>query len=192
MKIKFAIILTLSMSLLSCKKEEPDNPNINHRVVNLEMKVSSYNAESDMSIDINDDGMLDFEIELDLYRNSDNELEYYAEIDYEQTGNEVLTQDVDSDEYVKPLNKNNLISGGSSTWYQYATIFELDRDPGNPEINYGFAGKGDVLVGIRFMIGTQLHYGWMKINAASDYKSIIVKEVAYDIRPNVEVRAGEK
>lgn len=182
----------LSMSLLSCKKEEPDNPNINHRVVNLEMKVSSYNAESDMSIDINDDGMLDFEIELDLYRNSDNELEYYAEIDYEQTGNEVLTQDVDSDEYVKPLNKNNLISGGSSTWYRYATIFELDRDPGNPEINYGFAGKGDVLVGIRFMIGTQLHYGWMKINATSDYKSIVVKEVAYDIRPNVEVRAGEK
>jgi hypothetical protein len=192
MKIKFAIILTLSMSLLSCKKEEPDNPNINHRVVNLEMKVSSYNAESDMSIDINDDGMLDFEIELDLYRNSDNELEYYAEIDYEQTGNEVLTQDIDGDEYVKPLNKNDLISGGSSTWYRYATIFELDRDPGNPEINYGFAGKGDVLVGIRFMIGTQLHYGWMKINAASDYKSIIVKEVAYDIRPNVEVRAGEK
>lgn len=31
-----------------------------------------------------------------------------------------------------------------------------------------------------------------EINAASDYKSIIVKEVAYDIRPNVEVRAGEK
>ena len=43
-----------------------------------------------------------------------------------------------------------------------------------------------------FLIGTQLHYGLMKINAAADYKSIIVKEVAYDIRPNVEVRAGEK
>jgi hypothetical protein len=186
-------LLAIVVLAVSCKKEkETDNPNINHRTVNLEMIVSSYNADSDMSIDINDDGMLDFEIELDLYRNSDNELEYYAEIDYEQTGNEVLTQDIDGDEYVKPLNKNDLISGGSSTWYRYATIFELDRDPGNPEINYGFAGKGDVLVGIRFMIGTQLHYGWMKINAASDYKSIIVKEVAYDIRPNVEVRAGEK
>jgi hypothetical protein len=58
--------------------------------------------------------------------------------------------------------------------------------------NYGFAGKGDLLVGVRFMIGSQLHYGWMKVNASTDYKTIIVKEVAYDIRPNVEVRAGEK
>lgn len=156
------------------------------------MKVSSYNAESDMSIDMNDDGMLDFEIELDLYRNSDSELEYYAAIDYEQTGNEVLTQAIDGDEYIISLNKNDLISGGSSTWYRYATIFELDRDPGYPELSYGFAGKGDLLVGVRFMIGTERHYGWMKVNASTDYKTIIVKEVAYDIRPNVEVRAGEK
>jgi|JI61114C2RNA_FD_contig_81_596082_length_1523_multi_2_in_0_out_0_2 hypothetical protein len=192
MKKKISIVLVLSMSLLACKKEEPDNPNINHRTVNLEMKVSSYNAESDMSIDMNDDGMLDFEIELDLYRNSDSELEYYAAIDYEQTGNEVLTQAIDGDEYIISLNKNDLISGGSSTWYRYATIFELDRDPGYPELSYGFAGKGDLLVGVRFMIGSQLHYGWMKVNASTDYKTIIVKEVAYEIRPNVEVRAGEK
>lgn len=176
----------------SCKKEAADNPNITHRTVNLEMKVSSYNADSDMSIDINDDGMLDFEIELDLYRNSENDLEYYAEIDYMQSGNEILTQVIDGDEYIISLNKNDLISGGSSTWYRYATIFELDRDPGDPEFNNGFAGKGDVLLGVRFVIGSQLHYGWMKINATSDYKSIVVKEVAYDIRPNVEVRAGEK
>ena len=192
MKKKISIVLVLSMSLLACKKEEADNPNINHRTVNLEMKVSSYNAESDMSIDMNDDGMLDFEIELDLYRNSDSELEYYAAIDYEQTGNEVLTQAIDGDEYIISLNKNDLISGGSSTWYRYATIFELDRDPGYPELSYGFAGKGDLLVGVRFMIGTERHYGWMKVNASTDYKTIIVKEVAYEIRPNVEVRAGEK
>lgn len=190
---KMITLIAMVVLAVSCKKEkEADNPNINHRKVNLEMKVSSYNAESDMSIDINDDGMLDFEIELDLYRDSDNDLEYYAEIDYEQTGNEILTQEINSDEYIKTLNKNDLISGGSSTWYRYATIFELDRDPGNPEEKHGFAGNGDVLIGIRFMIGTQLHYGWMKLNAAADFKSIIVKEVAYDIRPNVEVRAGEK
>ena len=192
-KIKIITLIAMVLLAVSCKKEkEADNPNINHRTVNLEMKVSSYNAESEMSIDINDDGMLDFEIELDLFRDSDNDLEYYAEIDYEQTGNEILTQEMNSDEYIKTLNRNDLVSGGSSIWYSYATIFELDRDPGNPEEKYGFAGNGDVLIGIRFMIGTQLHYGWMKINAAADYKSIIVKEVAYDIRPNVEVRAGEK
>lgn len=192
MKNKRIIILLFSMSLLACKKEEADNPNVNHRTVNLEMKVSSYNANSDMGIDINDDGMLDFEIELDLYKVSNDDYDYYAEIDYEQTGNEILTQVINSDEYIKLLSKNDLISGGSSTWYRNATIFEIERSPGNPEENFGFADKGDILVGIRFMIGTERHYGWMKINVTADYKTIIVKEVAYDIRPDVEVRAGEK
>lgn len=189
---KMITLIAIVIFAISCKKEEANNPNINHRTVNLEMKVSSYNAESDMGIDINDDGMLDFEIELDLNSVSENELEYYARIDYEQPGNEILTQEINSDEYFKPLSKNDLISGGSSTWYRYATIFELDRDPGYPEEKNGFAGNGDVLIGVRFMIGTQLHYGWIKLNAAADYKSVNVKEVAYDIRPNVEVRAGEK
>ena len=200
-KIKIITLIAMVVLAISCKKEkEADNPNINHRTVNLEMKVSSYNAESEMSIDINDDGMLDFEIELDLFRDSDNDLEYYAEIDYEQTGNEILTQEMNSDEYIKTLNRNDLVSGGSSIWYSYVlselcvrhNFFEIEKTPGNPEEKYGFAGNGDVLIGIRFMIGTQLHYGWMKINAAADYKSIVVKEVAYEIRPNVEVRAGEK
>ena len=61
---KIITLIAMVVLAISCKKEkEADNPNINHRTVNLEMKVSSYNAESEMSIDINDDGMLDFEIE---------------------------------------------------------------------------------------------------------------------------------
>lgn len=192
MKMKLLIFLMLSMSLLSCKKEEPDNPNINHRVVNLEMKVSSYNAESDMSIDMNDDGMQDFEIELDLYKDAEDDLDYELWLDYYQSGNEFLTQEINSDAYAQPLNKNDLISGGSSTWESYCNFFELEKSPGYPDDNYGFAGKGDILVGVRFMIGAERHYGWMKINASSDYKTVIVKEVAYEIRPNVEIRAGEK
>lgn len=182
----------LCMTLLACKKQESDNPNINHRVVNLEIKVSSYNAQSDMSIDMNEDGMLDFEMELDLYKISDNELDYELWLDYYISGNEFLTQEINSDAYAKPLNKNDLISGGSSTWESYCNFFELEKLPGYPDDDYGFAGKGDVLVGVRFMIGTERHYGWMKINASADYKTVIVKEVAYEIRPNVEIRAGEK
>ena len=186
-------LLTFFLFTISCKKEkETDNPNINHRTVNLEMKVSSYNADAEMSVDVNDDGMQDFEIELDLYKDAEDDYDYELWLDYEQSGNEFLTQEINSEEYVKQLNKNDLISGGSSTWYRYCNFFEIEKSPGNPEEKFGFAGNGDILIGVRFLIGTELHYGWMKINAAADYKSIIVKEVAYEIRPNVEVRAGEK
>ncbi len=192
MKKKISIILMLCLSSLACKKEEPDNPNINHRVVNLEMKVSSYNAESDMIIDINEDGMQDFEIELDLYKDAEDDLDFELWLDYYQSGNEYLTQEINSDAYARPLNKNDLISGGSTTWESYCYFFELEKSPGYPDDNYGFAGKGDILVGVRFMIGSERHYGWIKISVSADYKTVIVKEVAYEIRPNVEIRAGEK
>ncbi|MEZ5053666.1 MAG: hypothetical protein R2807_02680 [Chitinophagales bacterium] len=194
MKNKKHFLLYFSLCLIaltSCKKEQ-DNPNITHRTVNLEMILSSYNANSEMSIDINDDGMLDFEIELDLYKYAEDDYDYEGYIDYEQSGNELLTNILNSEEYIKPLNQNDLISGGSSTWYRNGYIFEVEKTPGNPETKYGYAGSGDILVGIRFLIGTELHYGWMKININTNYKTIKVKELAYDIRPNVEVKAGEK
>jgi hypothetical protein len=192
-RIKLIKLITVIILAVSCKKEtETDNPNINHRTVNLEMKVSSYNADSDMSIDINDDGMLDFEIELDLYKDAEDNYDYELWLDYEQSGNEFLTQEINSDAYAKPLKKDDLISGGSSTWYSYCDFFEIEKSPGYPEENFGFAGNGDILIGVRFMIGTERHYGWMKVNASADYKTVIVKEVAYEIRPNVEIRAGEK
>jgi hypothetical protein len=192
-RTKIITLIAIVILAVSCKKEkETDNPNINHRTVNLEMKVSSYNADAEMSVDVNDDGMQDFEIELDLYKDAEDDYDYELWLDYEQSGNEFLTQEINSEEYVKQLNKNDLISGGSSTWYRYCNFFEIEKSPGNPEEKFGFAGNGDILIGVRFLIGTELHYGWMKINASADYKTIIVKEVAYEIRPNVEVRAGEK
>jgi hypothetical protein len=49
-----------------------------------------------------------------------------------------------------------------------------------------------VLVGVQFLIDGNIHFGWILINASASRKYIVVKEVAYDIRPNVEIRAGEK
>jgi hypothetical protein len=193
---KSILLLAIIVMLVSCKKNsevvEPDNPNINHREINQEMKLGTYNSNSEMGIDINNDGMLDFEVDLYLFKTSDIEYEYEAYLDREQTGNEVLTQQIDSTAYILPMQSNALVSGGTTGWNAYSNIFEIEKQVSMAETRYGYAGNGDMLIGVRFMIGTQLHYGWLKMNVASDLKSIIVKEVAYEIRPNVEVKAGEK
>lgn len=193
MKKSITIILLFCICFIACKKEEADNPNINHRVVNLELKVSSYNAASASKIDINDDGVHDFQLGLELNKASEDKYYYYIGLDYESdTRNEFLTQIINSDEFIKPLQNDDLISGSSSIWYYYSEVLIVDKDPGKPETKYGFSGNGDMLIGVRFLIGTELHYGWMKINVSSDFKTVIVKEVAYNIVPNVEIKAGEK
>lgn len=192
-RIILASILAIVIFVASCKKEkESDNPNINHRTVNLEMKVSSYNGDSEMLFDINEDGMLDFGLYLELYKDSIDDYDYELYLYGEDSGYEILTSKINLNDYIKPLNINDLINSGSPTWYNDSYIFEVEKSPSYPEEKYGFSGKDDMLIGIRFLIGTELHYGWLKLDVAADYKSVTVNEVAYDSRPNIEIRAGEK
>lgn len=193
---KIITLIAMVVLAVSCKKEkETDNPNINHRTIDIELKSNSYILSSlNQNIDINDDGVQDFRIDLYLNRISNDEFNYSAAINSVQTGNELLSQVVNTYHYLKALTVNQSIDSGSGIWYNFTNAFVFLKSPiyPNTDIEFGFAGKGDVLIGFRFMIGTELHYGWMKINVTADYKSIVVKEVAYEIRPNVEVKAGEK
>ncbi|MFN8283523.1 MAG: hypothetical protein U0U67_09935 [Chitinophagales bacterium] len=56
----------------------------------------------------------------------------------------------------------------------------------------GFAGAGDKYVGFRFKASDGTHYGWMKLNLSADYRSITVKDVAYDKRANTQILVGAK
>lgn len=56
----------------------------------------------------------------------------------------------------------------------------------------GYAGGGDKYLGFKFTATDGTHFGWMKVNLASDYKSIVIKDVAYDKRPNTAIAVGAK
>ena len=101
-RIILASILAIVIFVASCKKEKKsDNPNINHRTVNLEMKVSSYNGDSEMLFDINEDGMLDFGLYLELYKNSNDDYDYELYLYGEESGNEILTSKINLNEACK-------------------------------------------------------------------------------------------
>lgn len=55
-----------------------------------------------------------------------------------------------------------------------------------------FQGQGDKYIGIKFKIGTEFHFGWMKVNLSNDGKSLIIREVAYDTRPNTPITVGAR
>ncbi|QQR96728.1 MAG: hypothetical protein IPK18_07310 [Sphingobacteriales bacterium] len=193
-KIILVSILAIVIFATSCKKEtETDNPNIIHRTTNLEVRVSSYNAYSSMSIDIDKDSTIDFGLYLQLNKDNNDKYNYLLAIAGEVLHNEMKFISINGDDYIKTLSKNDSINVGSVLdWSFDCNIFEIEKTIGNTEEKYGFYGKENILVGIRFLIGTELHYGWIKLDVASDYKSAIVKEIAYNIRPNIGIKAGEK
>ncbi len=66
----------------------------------------------------------------------------------------------------------------------YETQYHIGYSAGN------FAGKIKYL-GVRFHIGPNMHYGWVRINAA-DFGSLYVVDWAYDQNPNKGIITGDK
>jgi hypothetical protein len=53
-----------------------------------------------------------------------------------------------------------------------------------------FGGLTDAYVGLQFDIGGQRHYGWARVDVASDAQSFTIKDYAYDATPNTMIPAG--
>ena len=54
-----------------------------------------------------------------------------------------------------------------------------------------FVGAGDKFMGVRFYIGSDLHYGWIRLNVASDVTQVNVVDWAYQETPDALIVAGE-
>ncbi len=51
--------------------------------------------------------------------------------------------------------------------------------------------KQDKYIGVKFLIGANFHYGWIKLSTGATNNEIIVKEYAYNITPNDQILAGQ-
>ncbi|MBN1953055.1 MAG: T9SS type A sorting domain-containing protein [Bacteroidales bacterium] len=53
-----------------------------------------------------------------------------------------------------------------------------------------FAGQGDKILGVKFYIGSELHYGWIRINIPAEVNTITIIDWAYDETPGRGIKAG--
>jgi hypothetical protein len=93
---------------------------------------------------------------------------------------------------VKNLVSKSVINTTSKDWSQLSFLSIFNNEFTANVVDEGYAGKGDVVIGVQFLIDGNIHFGWIVVNISSTRKYIIVKEVAYDIRANTEILAGEK
>lgn len=52
-------------------------------------------------------------------------------------------------------------------------------------------GVSDKYLGVRFKIGANTHYGWVRLSVNSTADTIWVKDYAYELLPNVGITAGQ-
>lgn len=91
------------------------------------------------------------------------------------------------------MNNGDSISGTGTTWnavpfnggIQYLGVTYGSTTYGN------WVGVNDKYLGVRFNIGSNVHYGWVRLSVSANSDTIIIKDYAYEILPGVGLTAGQ-
>ncbi len=182
-----AAMLLLTLSSVSCKEEEQDDPNIIYRSFTKTVTSTLDREIRKDSIDINADGITDFLMLTVSTAAADTVITYAV-------GNNTYWY-VDSTQTYFVTNKvKNMFSGeqpelksSKSEWYNF--VFTGAKT--GPQLR-GYAGVGDVFIPILLIVSPNIHYGWVRINVSSDYRTFKVLDAAYHLTPDTPIKMGAK
>lgn len=181
----------------ACKKDEKDNPSIDDKVLNKVISIATGQDEKEDSIDVNLDGVFDFYVGVGQGTYDGETYNYfYIEGDYDEN-NQLLTSNLKIEGYdyafLKPLAGGTSISSSSTIWNGYGYgAYKVSGPEENFDIGDIKAGSGDKYIGFKFKNGSNVHYGWMLVNYASNARSLTIKELAYHKDANTAIEAGDK
>ncbi|MFM7668754.1 MAG: T9SS type A sorting domain-containing protein [Bacteroidota bacterium] len=84
-----------------------------------------------------------------------------------------------------PVSSASIFGSGSYGNFGYAALINGSipfSSQGTP-----FLGATDKSVGVKFTVGANTHYGWVKLSVAADATTITVKEYGFNATPNASV-----
>ncbi|HUM53195.1 MAG TPA: hypothetical protein PK431_15320 [Chitinophagales bacterium] len=187
--LKFvSVILCISACFSSCKKDnnEPDDPNIIYTNFNKTINVSLGVTIID-SLDFNLDTKIDFSVFVGISSTGDTAAAYLI--------GESAGPYIDSTQKISFVFQTRALDKGQvprqySTAKEWATLGIIGYKQGSS--NMGFAGAGDKFIPLLFNnpINGKFHYGWIRINLSSDYKTYKVIDGAYNLIPETPIKMG--
>ena len=192
--LKIILLQTIViLAMISCKKEDKEiNSNIIVTPINSIAHLTTEDTTVYKDLDIDKDGAKDFTVIMKYQYKERLGNNNYAYMYASKIQNEVLAHLGSVEGYfLNELTTSDSITPTSTIWIpeaSAATYWTQSRI----NINEGIAGKGNSIIGFRFLIGTDLHYGWLKLNVSEDFRTINIMEAAYDKRPNTSILAGAK
>lgn len=177
----------------------PDVEGVASREVDLTLAVASANGEADGELDVNGDGVADFGIELSRATLAGESI-WYVALAPTAVGNEILVADVRNDgsdgtieEAARVLQLGERIEGSSTRWEPDAVLHEIETFEDEVEDDYGVAGDGRVLLGVRFLTGiSDLLNGWIEVSVDEELTTVTVYRAGWAELPELGVGAGDR
>jgi hypothetical protein len=94
------------------------------------------------------------------------------------------------------LNNNQSINNSLNTWSNTSAYLGGYADVRTSSSSFTtsigqFPGAGDKYLGVKFIIGTNVHYGWVRLDMSTLSDSLTIKDYAYEATPNISIAAGD-
>ncbi len=97
-----------------------------------------------------------------------------------------------SQAYLQHIDPDNPIGAAQTNWGNYFFQWNIGWFASSSSLNtHGFLGGGDQLIGLKFNIGTAVHYGWARINVSPNASSMVIVDWAYESTPDSTILAGD-
>jgi hypothetical protein len=156
--------------------------NVNGQVWSDSINVVIDELSGPYSLDMDGDGTTDFIFGVDE--------DYIPGINVANMENPGSNQFIGSS-LVSAIGGLALIDGSSPSWNSNNFLGNLGYFLTSISSAYGpFPGNGDQYIGVRFFIGSDLHYGWIRVNVSNTCNSINIIDWAYELEPEAGILAG--
>ncbi len=101
-----------------------------------------------------------------------------------------------SSSYVTAMNNGDLIGTaavfGGSSMAALAVDITITSSSSSYQISNGaFLGVNDKFLGVKFLIGTNTHYGWARLDVSANADTIRLKDYAYNVAADSPILAGQ-
>lgn len=177
----------------------PDVEGVASREVALTLTVVSDDGDATGDVDVDGDGVDDFEIALSRDASGDDTI-LFAELEVARESNELLVADLPNagsnggtDTGARALALGDRVEGSSARWEAGGVLHEIEAFQGEVEDDYGVAGAGRVLLGVRFLHGvSDLLNGWIEVSVDEDLTTVTVHRSGWAELPEVGLGAGDR
>ena len=189
--ILFSAIIIFITCISSCRTKSvtPNNPDVDSRIIDSVSVAPSGGGRQDKAVDADQDGTTDFYL---VAINDDDA--FSTSLDAQQVLDDVnlstdgvgMAADYGESAIIDSVSVPKGPGPPRAIWANFGTCSSVDG-----VIVEGFAGAGDIYIGFYITKPDGKHYGWLKLNIASDGKSIKLKSVGYHRKPRTAIIAGE-
>lgn len=170
--------------------------------LNLTIKGNNkvYSGLWSQSVDLDADSLNDFTFSLSLYRSAGNDFyQFTTQIIATQAGGGVVSNYSPTALSGMPYSWISIPQVAGTPIGPTSTTFSCPSLPSTYVYSFYFGarrggmiiGKGDKLVGMRFVSKGNTYFGWIKVNISSNSQTFIIREAAFMNVPDTPIAAGK-